>query len=338
MSILGYDPRVYCRGRAAIEARSIGVDIDEGDVIFRCNLVAIADGRMLSYSAGHITTAEARELIAALETALGNDQIHFYPGVSYRHLCRISGREDTMGASCTPPHDIPDQPVASYLPQGPGSELLRDLMQRSETVLREHPVNRQRQARGDIPATSIWLFWGSGRLPAIPAFPQLYHLDAALTSGVDLLRGLGRMAGMTMLEIPGVTDGLDNNYAAQAEGALKALARHDLVVVHVESPDEAAHAGAVDEKIAAIQSIDREVVGRMRSWRGDDLRLLVLPDHATPIARRTHIDEPVPCLLWGAGIAANGAVGFSEAEAVKTGLLIDPGYNIMGILIGRGAR
>ena len=335
MSVLGYDPGTYYRGRAAIEARSMGIAIEEGDAVFRCNLVAIRDGKMGDYSAGHISTAEAQQLITALDETLGNDNIHFYPGVSYRHICKLKGRQDTLLATCTPPHDIPGKPVADFLPRGSGSELLRDLMKRSESVLRDHPVNVERRSRGDVPATSIWLFWGSGQVPEMPPFSQFYGLMAAMTSGVDLLRGLARLTGMSVLEIPGVTDGLDNDYAAQAEGALSALKEHDLVVIHIEAPDEAAHEGAIDDKIEAIQSIDRDVIGRIRSWQEDDLRVLVMPDHPTPVGVRTHTADPVPFMLWGAGFKANGARRFTEEEAKSTGVFIEDGYNIMGRLIGR---
>jgi len=333
MSVLGYDPEVYYRGRAGIEARSMGINIEDGEVVFRCNLVAVRDDKMWSYSSGHISSDEAQSLIAAVEESLGNDQVHFYPGVSYRHICKLRGREDTLLATCTPPHDIPDKPVGEFMPRGPGSELLRDLMARSEVVLRDHPVNVKRRSRGDIPATSIWLFWGSGRAPDMPAFKQVYGLDAAMTSGVGLLRGLARMLRMDVLEIPGVTDGQDNDYAAQATGALEALKEHDLVVIHIEAPDEAAHAGAIDDKVEAIQRVDREVVGQLRSWQSDDLGLLIMPDHPTPIKVQTHTDDPVPFILWGSGFTANGAKRFTEAEAKSTGLFIDLGYSIMGRLI-----
>ncbi|MBI2328328.1 MAG: cofactor-independent phosphoglycerate mutase [Chloroflexi bacterium] len=336
MSVFGYDPEVYYGGRAAIEAKSMGIPIGEGEVVFRCNLVAIRDGRMWDYSAGHISSEEAQPLIAALNESLGSDQIHFYSGVSYRHICKLKGREDTLRATCTPPHDIPDKPIAEFMPRGPGSDLLRDLMQRSEVVLREHPINVKRRSRGDIPASMLWLFWGSSRLPEIPPFPRIYGLEAAVTSAVDVIRGLAGMMGMGILEIPGVKDGLDNDFAAQASGALVALSQYDLVVIHVEATDEAGHTGAIDDKVEAIQRVDREVVSRFRSWQADELRVLILPDHPTPIKTRTHSPDPVPFLLWGPGFTANGAKRFTEAEAAKTGLFIDPGYNIMGKLVGRG--
>jgi len=329
MSVLGYDPKRYYKGRAGIEAESLGIGVGEGEVVFRCNLVAIRDGRMWDYSAGHISTDETRELINALNQSLGNDQVHFYPGVSYRHILKLKGREDTLSAICTPPHDIPNKPVKAFLPRGKGSEILKDLMKRSEAVLKGHPINVRRVSRGDIPATSIWLFWGSGRAPKMPEFREVYGFSATLTSGVDLLKGLARMLGIKVLDIRGVSDGLDNDYAAQASGALQALERHDLVVIHIEAPDEAAHAGLIDDKIKAIERVDSEVISRLRGG----LRLLILPDHSTPIKVRTHTGDPVPFLLWGEGFISNGAKRFTEAEAKSTGLFIDEGYKIMRRLV-----
>jgi len=336
MSVLGYDPTVYYKGRSAIEAKAMNIPIGEGEVVFRCNLVAIRDGKMWSYSAGYISTGEAGKLIAALNEKLGDDDVRFYPGVSYRHILKLKGHEAALSASCTPPHDIPDKAVDKFMPGGEGSQILRDLMGRSEAVLRYHPVNEKRRSRGDIPATTIWLFWGSGRVPEMPSFQQVYGLSAALTSGVDLLKGLAKMMGMEVLDIDGVTDGLDNDFAAQAEGALEALAENDLAVIHIEAPDEAAHAGVIDDKIEAIHRIDKEVVSRLRSWGEDDLRLLVMPDHPTPIKTQTHSPEPVPFLLWGEGFNPNGAKMFSETEAESTGLFIEDGYNIMKRLLAKG--
>jgi len=333
MSVLGYDPKVYYRGRATIEAKSMGITIGDADVVFRCNLVAVRDGKMWDYSSGHISTSEAQQLILALEENLGSVQVHFYPGVSYRHICKISGREDTLLATCTPPHDIPGKPIDEFMPKGQGSDLLLDLMKRSEAVLYDHPVNVERRAGGDIPATMIWLFWGTGNVPYMPPFKQIYGVDAAMTSGVDLLRGLAQMTEMEILDIHGVTDGQDNDYSAQAIGAIKALEEHDLVVIHIEAPDEAGHAGAIDDKIEAIQRVDREVLSRLRNWRTNNLRMLIMPDHPTPIKIQTHTDEPIPFLLWGVGFTTNGAKRFTEAEAKTTGLLIEQGCNIMGRLV-----
>jgi 2,3-bisphosphoglycerate-independent phosphoglycerate mutase len=334
MSVLGYDPRIYYRGRAGIEAKSMGIPIGDGEVVFRCNLVAIRDGKMWSYSSGYISTEEARVLIEALSENLGSDEVQFYPGVSYRHICKLKGHEDTLQADCTPPHNIPGKPIADFLPRGSGSELLRDLMARSEAMLREHRVNIARRAQGALPATMIWLFWGSGKLPDMPVFRQIYGLEAAMTSGVDLLNGLARIVGMEVLEIAGVTDNVDNDYAAQAAGAFEALEAYDMVVIHIEAPDEAAHDRSIDAKVEAIQRIDQEVAGRLRSWPGD-IRLLIMPDHPTPIEVQTHTDEPVPFLLWGKGFTANGAKRFTEAEAKKTGFFLEEGYKIMHRLLGK---
>jgi 2,3-bisphosphoglycerate-independent phosphoglycerate mutase len=205
-------------------------------------------------------------------------------------------------------------------------------MEKSKAVLQVHPVNVERQARGDIPAAMIWLFWGSGKIPEMPPFKKAYGLNAAMTSGVDLLRGLAKMAQMEVLEIPGVTDGPDNDFVAQATGALKAMEKYDLVVIHVEAPDEAAHAGSIDDKVEALQMIDEEVARRIRLWNHDKLRVLILPDHPTPIKIQTHTDEPVPFVLWGSGFASNGAKKFTEAEAERAGILIDDGFNIMNKL------
>jgi 2,3-bisphosphoglycerate-independent phosphoglycerate mutase len=333
MSVLGYDPKVYYKGRSAIEAKSLDIPIGEGEVVFRCNLVGVIDGKMKSYSAGYISTEESKELINALNDSLGSDSVEFYPGVSYRNILKLKGHEEALKAQCTPPHDIPDKPVKDYLPRGKGSDVLLDLMRRSEKVLKEHPINVSRAARGDIPATTIWLFWGSGKVPEMPLFKEAYGLSAALTSGVDLLKGLAKMMGMKVLEIPGVTDGPDNDYAAQASGAIKALNDNDLVVIHIEAPDEAAHAGSINDKIEAIEKIDKEVVSRLRSYAGD-LRLLAMPDHPTPIEIRTHSPEPVPFLFWGKGFKPNGAREYTEAAAKSTGLFIADGYKIMGKFLG----
>jgi 2,3-bisphosphoglycerate-independent phosphoglycerate mutase len=334
MSVLGYDPVVYYKGRAGIEARSMGIDIGEDEVVFRCNLVTVRDGRMWDYSAGHISTAEAREIIEFLNKELGSSRVKFYPGIGYRHILKLKGYRDTLGAACTPPHDIPGQPVADYLPQGPGSRLLKDLMARSEDLLRGHRISEARRSRGDVPVSMAWLFWGSGRAPEMPGFRETYGLKAAMTSGVDLLRGMAMMAGIEVLDIKEVTDGLDNDYAAQAAGAIGALREYDMVVVHIEAPDDAGHDGLVDEKVGAIENIDSEVVSRIRKSGEGELRVLIMPDHPTPITLRTHSADPVPFLLWGNGIGANGAGRFTEPEAVKTGLFIEQGYKIMGELVG----
>ena len=333
MSVLGYDPKLYYRGRAIIEAKSREIELEEGEVVFRCNLVAVRDGKMWSYSAGYISTEEARELIKALNEELGSERIRFYPGISYRHILKLKGFEETLKATCTPPHDIPDKPIKEYLPQGEGSEILRELMERSQAILANHPVNQARVERGEIPASMIWLFWGSGRVPELPPFREVYGVSAAITSGVDLLRGLARILGIEVLKIEGVTDGQDNDYHAQGRGALEALGWHDMVIIHVEAPDEASHDASVEKKRKAIEKIDSEIIAQLKDYE-DKLRLLIMPDHSTPIKVRTHTPDPVPFLLWGEGFASNGARRFTEREASKTGLFVEEGYNIMSKLVG----
>lgn len=333
LSVLGYDPRKYYKGRASIEAVSMGVSVAEDEAVFRCNLVTIAEGKMESYCGGQITTDEASRVIDSLNEELGGDGITFYKGVAYRHLLKVKGSLDNLAAKCTPPHDISGKEIADYLPKGEGSVLLNKLIQASEKVLKNHPVNKERIKRGELPVTSIWLFWGSGQIPEVPPFEELRGVKGALTSGVDLLKGLGKMMQMDILEIDGVTDSDDNNYKAQAEGAIKALDKYGFVAIHVEAPDEMGHMGDTSAKIKAIENIDRDMVSLLRNYKKDDIKLLIMPDHPTPIKIKTHTDEAVPFLLWGKGIIPNGAKRFTEKEASKTGFYIDNGFDIMDRLI-----
>jgi 2,3-bisphosphoglycerate-independent phosphoglycerate mutase len=328
MSVMGYNPAVYYGGRAAIEAASMGIAVGEGEAVFRCNLVNTECGVMKDYSGGHITTAEAAEIIKTLNETLGGKDKIFYPGVSYRHILKLKGHDEVLKAQCTPPHDISGKPIKEFLPQGPGKELLVDLMKRSEEVLKGHKINAARVKKGLLPITTIWLFWGCGRVPAMPSFKKTYGLTSAMTSAVDLLKGLAKMASIDILDIKGITDGPDNDNAGQAAGALKALDDHDLAIIHIEAPDEAGHGGHADVKIKAIEDIDCDVVAQLRNYAGD-LRVLVMPDHPTPIILRTHTGDPVPFLIWGKGIKNNGAARFTEAEGKKTGNFIPDGYKIM---------
>ncbi|MCX7911978.1 MAG: cofactor-independent phosphoglycerate mutase [Dehalococcoidales bacterium] len=332
MSIVGYDPRRYYKGRASIEAKSLGVDIGAGECVFRCNLVTVREGRMHDYSAGHIRSEESARIIHSLNEKLGGDELAFYPGVGYRHILKIRGHEEVLEAVCTPPHDIPGRPVVDYLPQGGGSGFLRDVMARARAVLEDHPVNLARIARGELPATDIWLFWGSGRLPPMPSFTEATGLKGAMTSGVDLLRGLAGLCGMDVLDIRGVTDGADSDHAAQMQGALDALGRYDIVFVHIEAPDEAGHGGLLAAKVAAIEAVDARAVSRLRAYRGE-LRVLIMPDHPTPVSVRTHTDGPVPFLIWGKGVVPNGVVRFTEAEAARTGIFVADGYKMVQRLL-----
>jgi len=333
MSVIGYDPVIYYKGRAAIEAKNLGIDINDGEVLFRCNLVTIENGIMKDYSAGHITTAGAVEIVQTLNDKLGGEDVIFYPGTGYRQYVKLIGRPETLKAVCIGPHDIPDMKIEEYLPHGEGSKFIRNLMRRSEPVLRHHPVNIKRIEQGKNPATTIWLFWGCGQVPDMPPYREVYGINAAMTSGVDLLKGLARMAGMDILEISGVTDGPDNDYRSQAVGALNALQNHDMVIIHVEAPDELGHSGDARAKVEAIEMIDREIAGRILNYPGE-VRVLVMPDHPTPVDLRTHTGEPVPFLMWGKGIPPGGSLRFTEKEAAATGNVYEQGYKIMRELTG----
>jgi len=333
MSIMGYDPRTYFSGRGPIEAKSLGIELADGEVAFRCNTIAVRDGRMLSFNAGHISDSESHPIIESLNRELGNERIRFHPGVGYRHICTIKDGIACLDAVCTPPHDIPDKPVSEFLPQGAGSNLLLDLMEGSKKILENHPVNIERIAQSKIPATMMWLFWGGTRVPDFPPFNERFGLKAAMTSGVGLLEGLAGLTGMTVLKIPGVTDNIDNDYAAQGEGALRALEDYDVVFVHVEAPDESGHEGLTDEKIKSIEQIDELIISRLRLWKGNDLRVLVMPDHPTPIKIKTHVPDPVPFVLWGPGFKNNGAESFSEQSAKETNLYIEHAHDLVKLLI-----
>jgi 2,3-bisphosphoglycerate-independent phosphoglycerate mutase len=334
-SILGYDPERDYVGRGAIEAASMGISLAADEVALRMNLVHIADGVMRSYSCGHIATEESRRIVADLARELADETFAFYPGVSYRHILVVKGRPELLDARYTPPHDISDKPVSGHGPRGAGAELLIDLMERARGVLAASETNRARAARGELHATDIWPFWPGAAPKGLRPFAEARGIRAALTSGVDLLNGLAVLFGIDRLHIEGVTDGSDTDYAAQADGALAALAEHDLVVIHVESPDEEGHAGDISGKIAAIEAIDREVVGRIRA-HDRPLRVLCMPDHPTPIVLKTHVGEPVPFVVHGPGIVGNGARAFSERAAAETGLVVDPGRLVMDVLLAPG--
>ncbi|MDZ4178462.1 MAG: cofactor-independent phosphoglycerate mutase [Coriobacteriia bacterium] len=332
MSILGYDPVADYVGRGAIEAASLGIDLGPDQVALRLNLVTLGDGIMLSYAAGHIPTEESRAIVTDLAAALDDETFQLYPGIAYRHILVVTGHPELLDAAYTPPHDISDQAVADSMPSGPGAELLLDYMERAHPVLENSAVNRCRVDGGELAVTDVWPFWPGVAPRGMVPFQTRFGKRAALTSGVDLLGGLAVLAGIDRLEIPGVSDGPDNDYAAQAQGAIEALADHDVVVIHVESPDEAGHAGDLEAKIAAIEAIDADIVSRVMAL-GAEVRVLAMPDHPTPVELKTHVGEPVPFVLWGAGVEANGAEAYDEANAIATGLVVDPGYGLMGLLL-----
>jgi 2,3-bisphosphoglycerate-independent phosphoglycerate mutase len=333
-SILGYDPVVDRVGRGAIEAASMGIELAPDEVALRLNTVTIEDGVMRSYACGHIATEESRALIAELAEAIGDDEFTFHPGVAYRHIVVVKGHPELMALEYTPPHDISDMLVAEHLPRGAGSGLLIDLMARARPVLAASAINANRIATGELPATDVWPFWPGVAPEGMAPFAQRRGLTAAMTSGVDLLNGLAVLTGIDRLEILGVSDGPDNDYSAQALGGLAALDDHDLVVIHVESPDEEGHAGDVAGKVAAIEAIDRLVLGPVLDYAARErVRVLAMPDHPTPIEIKTHVGEPVPFLIWGPGVASNDAEAYDEASAQATGLTVDPGRGLMDLLL-----
>jgi 2,3-bisphosphoglycerate-independent phosphoglycerate mutase len=331
-SILGFDPIECHVGRGAIEAASLGIDLAPDEVALRMNLVTTTADVMTSYACGHIRTDESAAIVAELQAALGDSTFRFHPGVAYRHILVVKGCPELMGLGYTPPHDISDKPIDGERPRGDGAEVLLDLMTRAREVLEASPVNRARLGRGDLPATDIWPFWPGVAPAALPRFTDVRGVSAALTSGVDLLNGLATLFGITRLALPGVTDGADNDYAAQMSGSLDSLSEHDLVVVHVESPDEEGHAGDLRGKIEAIEAIDREMVGALLE-RLDDVRVLVMPDHPTPVEIKTHVGEPVPFLLAGPGIEPDAATVFTEAAGTRSGWRLDPGHQVMDALL-----
>lgn len=341
LSVLGYDPTLYYTGRSPLEAASIGVDVRETDVTFRCNLVTLkeSDGKTLmeDYSAGHISTEEAREIILDIRGELEREgEIDFYPGVSYRHLMVWHGGTDRMRT--TPPHDISGKEVSPYLPSGEGADKLNRLIERSKGLLKNHPVNLRRMEQGKNPATSIWL-WGQGRTPRMPRFKELYGIEGAVISAVDLVKGIGIYAGLRVLDVPGATGYLDTNYEGKVEYALRVLEEVDLVMIHIEATDETGHEGKADLKIRAIEDLDSRVIGPVLDGikRFKDYKILILSDHPTPIGIKTHVNEPVPFAIFSSrdGSIKDESRVFSEGSASQTGVFVDEGWRLMGMVLDR---
>lgn len=331
LSILGYDPCKYYSGRAPLEAAQLGVKLGLGAVAFRCNLVTVNDGLMKDYSAGHISNEEASEIIAFLDSALGNEQVRFHAGVGYRHLCVIQDG-DLDRTHCTPPHDISGHPFKEYLPHGPRAQLLLDLMEKSQQLLAQHPVNRSRLARGQNAANMIW-FWGQGRAATFPSFDSIFGLAGGVISAVDLVKGIALVTGLRPITVEGATGYYDTNYLGKAQRALECLERDDFVLVHVEAPDEAGHNGDLAQKIKAIERFDESVVGPVLEGlrRYAAYRVLVLPDHPTPVRQRTHTAGPIPFGWCGDSIPPDDFQAFNEKGAAASSLQIRNGHELMGL-------
>jgi 2,3-bisphosphoglycerate-independent phosphoglycerate mutase len=327
LAILGYDPTEYHTGRAPIEAAAMGVDLAPGEVAFRCNLVTVGtdeSGRevMVDFAAGHISSEQSHVIVAALDDALGNgrDGVRFHPGVEYRHLCVVP--TDFGDAECVPPHDLTGQPIV--LPTGPAAAKLTALMDASK------PVVARAAAEVDSVATQIWL-WGQGTRPQLPDFTARHGVRGRLSSAVDLVRGLGVLSGIEVLDVPGATAGFDNDYVAQREAAIASLADREFFLLHVEATDEAGHQGAIDEKVTSLERWDTDIIGPLLDALGDEpFRLLLLPDHATPCASRTHTSEPVPYLLYGTDLPGAGG---EYTERGVAGQVAVPAHDLMARLL-----
>lgn len=340
LSVMGYDPQIYYTGRSPLEAISMGVKLSPTDLALRCNLVTLSDEdnygdkKMLDYSAGEISSEEARELINSLQNELGNDIFAFHPGISYRHLTLWKNGSD-KDLKLTPPHDISDRVITDYLPAGSDGSVLLDLMIRSEQILKNHPVNINRIKAGLKPANSIW-FWGQGQTPSLTPFKDKYNLTGSVVAAVDLVKGIGISAGLKAVEVEGATGSIETNFAGKAKAALDELKNgQDFVYLHIESPDEAGHQGSLEKKIWAIEQIDKLVVGQVCSELGafDDIRILILPDHPTPLSVKTHTSDPVPFMLFDKNRPVNNALGTYDEETAGKGIFINSGYELMDMFV-----
>ena len=343
LTVFGFDPGEVYTGRSPLEAISMGIKLSEHDVALRCNLVTLSDTEeysdavMLDYSSGEITTGESSELIKATAQEMNRDGVSFYPGVSYRH-CMV-WKNGPLDIDLTPPHDISGKPIKSYLPKGRESDFLLDLMEKSRDILKSHPVNIRRIEKGLNPATSIWL-WGQGKKPAIPLFVEKYGLCGSVISAVDLVRGIGKATGMNSVAVPGATGNIHTNFRGKALAALDELkSGRDFVYIHVEAPDECGHQGNIQDKIRSIELIDSELLDPLLRGLKDfeDYSIMVLPDHPTPIAIKTHCPNPVPFMIYrnGNGIIDQDAV-YTEECAARKNLLIEKGHTLMDMFLGFG--
>jgi 2,3-bisphosphoglycerate-independent phosphoglycerate mutase len=336
LSILGFDPKKYYCGRGPLEALNLGVELKENNVAFRFNTVTISNGKMMDYSAGHISTGESKMLVAMLNKELATKKYHFYPGTSYRNLlmvtCESVEEADRLAkVTCHAPHDILDREIDKYMPEDP--ELV-DIMRRSKGVLENSDINKVRVDLGQNPANMIWI-WGQGKKPSIPTFKSTFGLTGGIISAVDLIKGLGRILGLEVVDVPGATGYYDTNYENKAEAALKILKNKDFVFVHVEAPDEAGHNGDILAKINAIENFDSKITGRiLKEFSGKvDYRILILPDHPTPVRERTHTADPVPFAMAGKGITPDEVTLLTEKSAKAGSKQLKHGYELMKLML-----
>jgi 2,3-bisphosphoglycerate-independent phosphoglycerate mutase len=332
LSAMGYDPRKSFSGRAPLEAANMDVPLSDNEIAFRCNLVTVHDEKMVDYSAGHITTKEAASLIETLNQKNKWPDIKFFAGKSYRHLMVIksSNAKRLAATPCTPPHDITGQGIQAFLPQGDHAKNLLDLMEWSKEILKAHPINQTRIANQQNPATMIWL-WGQGQKPNLPSFQKKFGLTGSVISAVDLVNGIGKLVGLNVISVPGATGYYDTNYKGKAEYALASLQKNDFVFIHIEAPDEAGHNGDVKMKIESIERIDNDVIGTIvrHPLYADNMRILILPDHRTPIAKQTHTREAVCFIMSGKNIQSQGPSSFSEKTAEKSKVFFKSGEELM---------
>lgn len=341
LSVLGYEPAVYYSGRSPLEAASIGIDLKDTDVTLRCNLVTLSDDEdyenktILDYCADDISSEEAKILIEHIQEKLGNDKFRFYPGVSYRH-CLVWSNGNPHPGVLTPPHDITGKVITDYIPKGEAVDELYDLMKKSYDLLKDHPVNKARIARGKRPANSIWL-WGEGTKPLLDNFSEKFGIKGSMISAVDLLKGIAICAGMNSVDVYGATGYLDTNFDGKCKAAIEEFKKGaDLVYVHVEAPDECGHRGEIENKVKAIEMIDEHILGPVVEFlKGyDDFAVLVCPDHPTPLSIRTHTSTPVPYLIYDSKNEINSGVKvFCEKEARETGNYIEKGFTMMNYFL-----
>lgn len=341
LSVLGYDPMVYYSGRSPLEAGSIGIDMKETDVSFRCNLVTLSDEEnyddktIIDYCAGDISTEEAAVLIKYLAENFDNDEFRLYAGVSYRH-CLIWNNGTLDVGTLTPPHDITGKPIKEYLPSHPNTKKLYEMMKKSYDLLKDHPLNKERVARGERPANSMW-FWGEGVRKPLASFEEKYGVKGSMISAVDLLKGIGKFSGMKVVNVPGATGYLDTNFDGKAKACVDELASgQDFVYIHIEAPDECGHRYEIENKVKAIEIIDEKILGPVLSAleEYDDYKILIMPDHATPLALKTHTNDPIPYLIYHKKGEVEGPESFSEETAKQGGIYVEVGHTVMDRFIG----